>query len=116
MIKRNGYGVESHDVTTDDGYILQIYRVISKQAGSNEKKQPVYLEHGILLDSDAWTFVGERSLGKFCNRFLQNFTQDLAYSLVDDGYDVWLGNQRGTPYSRRHETLKTTDLKYWDYK
>ncbi|KAH0818291.1 hypothetical protein GEV33_004500 [Tenebrio molitor] len=100
MIKRNGYGVESHDVTTDDGYILQIYRVISKQAGSNEKKQPVYLEHGILLDSDAWTFVGERSL---------------AYSLVDDGYDVWLGNQRGTPYSRRHETLKTTDLEYWDY-
>jgi lysosomal acid lipase/cholesteryl ester hydrolase len=39
-----------------------------------------------------------------------------AYSLVDDGYDVWLGNQRGNRYSRGHESLKYTDSEYWDFK
>ncbi|KAJ3622053.1 hypothetical protein MTP99_002585 [Tenebrio molitor] len=100
MVERNGYKGKSHTVVTEDGHILTLFRVTSNQARSNGKKQPIYMEHGILLDSDIWTFVGRRSL---------------AYSLADDGYDVWLGNQRGNPYSRGHKTLKYTDSKYWDF-
>lgn len=36
--------------------------------------------------------------------------------MVRNGYDVWLGNNRGTTYSRKHETLNPDkDKKYWEY-
>jgi pimeloyl-ACP methyl ester carboxylesterase len=39
----------------------------------------------------------------------------LAFVLADQGYDVWLANQRGTRYSREHTKLKDSDHKYWLY-
>mmetsp|Transcript_16537 Transcript_16537/g.22346 ORF Transcript_16537/g.22346 Transcript_16537/m.22346 type:complete len:85 (+) Transcript_16537:215-469(+) len=34
--------------------------------------------------------------------------------LVDAGYDVWIGNNRGTEYSQQHETLSAkNDTDYW---
>jgi lysosomal acid lipase/cholesteryl ester hydrolase len=38
-----------------------------------------------------------------------------AFVLADQGYDVWLANQRGTRYSREHTKLKDSDYKYWLY-
>ena len=37
------------------------------------------------------------------------------HTLVDNGYDVFLGNSRGNKYSLGHTSLKTTDQKFWDY-
>ena len=36
---------------------------------------------------------------------------------MDEGYDVWLANMRGTPYSRKHETLDSSDpnSEYWKF-
>jgi lysosomal acid lipase/cholesteryl ester hydrolase len=31
------------------------------------------------------------------------------------GYDVWLGNNRGNYYSRKHLNLLENDPKYWDF-
>ena len=36
--------------------------------------------------------------------------------LVDKGYDVWMGNNRGTEYSRGNKNGLTTDTKeYWAF-
>ena len=40
-----------------------------------------------------------------------------AFQLLEMGYDVWLGNQRGTTHSLKpgHETLSTKSKEYWDF-
>ena len=36
--------------------------------------------------------------------------------LADIGYDVWMGNSRGTEFSQGHQTLSATrHEKYWDF-
>lgn len=37
------------------------------------------------------------------------------FILADQGYDVWLGNNRGTRYSLNHLTLSTSDPEYWRF-
>lgn len=58
-------------------------------------------------------------LKKVFRQFSGNFTifdnqinKFVAFLLANDGYDVWLGNMRGTMYSS-HTTLKKNDQKYW---
>lgn len=39
-----------------------------------------------------------------------------AFQLAREGYDIWLGNQRGTKYSTEHTTLNPKrDKAYWEY-
>ncbi|XP_034248166.1 lipase member N-like isoform X2 [Thrips palmi] len=38
-----------------------------------------------------------------------------ALQLVDNGFDVWLGNYRGTPYGLRHKTLSPKSHEFWDF-
>ena len=62
----------------------------------------MFLQHGI-LDSAA-TFV--------------NNGPGLApaYLLADKCYDVWLGNTRGSKYSRSHRTLNPDkDKEFWNF-
>jgi hypothetical protein len=58
MIARRGYPVETHFVTTIDGYVLQMHRI--PQPG----KPVAYLQHGSLSSSADWILMGpESSLG-----------------------------------------------------
>ena len=38
-----------------------------------------------------------------------------AYILADRGYDVWLGNARGSTYSRGHVSLNADEDPFWDF-
>ena len=38
-----------------------------------------------------------------------------AFILADAGYDVWIGNNRGTKYGMRHISLGHKDPKFWDF-
>ncbi|KAG7394253.1 cholesterol esterase [Phytophthora boehmeriae] len=75
----------------------------SQTAGDAAANKPaVLLQHG-LLDS-SYTFV--------CN--FRN--QSLAYILADAGYDVWLGNNRGTTWSREHLDYNADEgTEFWDF-
>ena len=48
----NGYNVEEHMVTTEDGYVLTLHRIPTKNL--NESKPAVFL--GILIYTDTQSF------------------------------------------------------------
>lgn len=69
MIKKYGYEAETHFVTTDDGYILELHRITGKSGEPDQKKKAVcLLQHGILSTSASWILAGpNHALGFFLN-------------------------------------------------
>lgn len=54
-----GYIAEEHNITTKDGYILQIHRIFESPRWKNKKKKGiVFLQHGLLCSSDTWVMLG----------------------------------------------------------
>jgi len=104
LLNSKMYPVESHPIYTEDGYILTAYRIPAGKYQSGvgvEGKPVVFLQHGLLCNSDDW--------------LLNRENQSLAYILADNGYDVWLGNFRGTRYSKRHTVMKPKEDRFWDF-
>ncbi|XP_033335083.2 lipase 3 [Megalopta genalis] len=96
LIRKEGYPAEAHIVETEDGYLLTMHRIPGKSGSP-----AIILQHGVLGSSADWVILGK---GKA-----------LAYLLADAGYDVWLGNFRGSTYSRAHVNMTTCDHKFWNF-
>lgn len=100
--QESGYASEQYTVVTEDSYVLQLYRIPGKPGESNQKKPAVLLMHGIDNDMNFWT--------------LNEPSKTPAFLLADQGYDVWLGNNRGSRYGKGHLTLDyKTDAEYWRF-
>ena len=101
----NGYQTESYFVTTEDGYILEMFRIpgkIEEEVTQEKQKEVLFFQHGILTSADC---------------FVMN-TKDKspAFRAVEEGYDVWLGNIRGNMHSRSHISLDPNkDGSFWDF-
>ncbi|VEN47859.1 unnamed protein product [Callosobruchus maculatus] len=68
---------------------------------SDSKRPVVFLMHALSTSSRIWVYMGPQSLG---------------YALVDAGYDVWMGNARGTRYGRKHIRMNPNkDPDFWDF-
>ncbi|XP_060190082.1 triacylglycerol lipase 2-like isoform X2 [Lycium barbarum] len=102
LVTVHGYKCQEFEVTTDDGYILSVQRITEgRVGGTDSNRQPVLLQHGVLADGATWV--------------LNPPEQSLGMILVDNGFDVWISNSRGTRYSRRHVKLDPKDRNYWDW-
>ncbi|XP_033224854.1 lipase 3-like [Belonocnema kinseyi] len=104
LVNNYGYAVEVHHVITEDGYILELHRipgVINKTFSERKKKKVVLLLHGLLGSSATWLVTGPK--------------RSLALILVNKGYDVWLLNNRGSTYSRKHVSKLETSNRFWDF-
>nr|AGV54324.1 triacylglycerol lipase 2-like protein [Phaseolus vulgaris] len=100
----HGYKCQEHEVTTNDGYILSVQRIPEGRAngsGSRTRKQPVIIQHGVLVDGMTW--------------LLNPPEQDLPLILADNGFDVWIANSRGTRFSRRHISLDPSSPAFWNW-
>ena len=66
------------------------------------------LQHGLLGSALDWV---QPPLTDYSGENLPE-----AISWLNDGYDVWLANSRGSKYSLGHKTLKwKTSSEYWDF-
>lgn len=102
LITSNGYPVEEYTVTTKDSYVIMIQRIPrGRGEPPGQRRKPVaFLMTGLLSSSaDYVVNLPDQSLG---------------FILADNGFDVWLGNVRGTTYSR-HRRLQKWQKKYWDF-
>ncbi|XP_058806281.1 lipase 1-like [Phymastichus coffea] len=102
LVEQHGYIAEEYNVTTDDGYILRLHRISGSPSRPKQPGKPAfYLQHGIGLSSDSWVLIGPQ--------------RDLAFLLVDAGFDVWIGNVRGNCYSRSHVSKSPENSDFWEF-
>lgn len=101
LITDAGYKGEVHRIQTEDGYLLKVHRVLPNVSESGTLKEPVFLMHGILATAADFLITGPKNA--------------LAYLLADNGYDVWLGNARGSKHSMKHKTLSPDSGEFWNF-
>lgn len=94
---------EYHHVTTEDGYILELHRIYQNDENqdSNSTTKPVFfMQHGVFASSESYVLANDRSS---------------AFVFANLGYDVWLGNSRGSMYSKNHTTLDPTGPEFLNF-
>ncbi|CAN8022882.1 unnamed protein product, partial [Ixodes persulcatus] len=101
LVMSKGYPFESHKVETEDGYVIEMHRVPDGRTPSSRPGQPVFVMTGLGADSSIFVF---------------DFPgQSLGFVLADDGYDVWLGNTRGSTYGKEHRRLDVKSKRFWNF-
>ncbi|KAL3621112.1 sphingosine N-acyltransferase subunit lip1 [Castilleja foliolosa] len=101
VIEPSGFHCSEHTTQTKDGYLLGLQRVSSPSNIVRQRGSTVLLIHGLFMAGDAW--------------FMNSPNQSLGFILANHGFDVWVGNVRGTRWSRGHVSLSEKDKKFWDW-
>lgn len=131
IITSRGFICEGHKVITEDGYILTLHRIVHPDDVFKIKcntlhvdprhkvgKPVVLLQHGMMSNSRVWIISandGYIELDFNKNNSKEKTDSCLAFALAKRGYDVFLGNFRGSSYSLGHTTLDhKKDKKFWD--
>lgn len=105
------YTAEEHIVQTRDGYLLGVHRLAWKRGEENQninygtgtqRKGVVYMHHGLLMSSEVWVCMTEEE-------------RCLPFRLVELGYDVWLGNNRGNKYSKKNIYHSPNETRFWNF-
>ncbi|KAH9426304.1 Alpha/beta-hydrolase lipase region [Dermatophagoides pteronyssinus] len=140
LIESRGFKYEQHFVETNDGYILQLVRIINPLIANDDEHynrlKPILLHHGFQCTGTSWLIARNGTLlsngifqeysdehestASYGNRFNSYPTKDtvgdsLGFVLATKGYDVWLANYRGSIYSTNHTRLRTDSSEFWKF-
>ena len=98
---RAGYQVQTHFVTTRDGYILRLFRVQKPGSAMQTGKPPVLMVHGLTHTALAYVVC--------------EGAKPPAFQLADTDFDVWVASTRGSHLSKMHVSLDTASKEFWDF-
>ncbi|GKB29006.1 triacylglycerol lipase 1 [Tanacetum coccineum] len=84
------------ETQTKDGFLLGLQRVSTSTINLGvQSGPPVLLLHGLFMGGDAW--------------FMDSPNESLGFVLADRGFDVWVGNVRGTKWSHGQANIVSPD-------
>lgn len=102
LIERAGFAYENHYVLSADGYITQLIHLINPLADQSKLKQPPFLiTHGgannpsVYLASSNIQHHPEPWPRSPQDGSITSWNRSLAFTLANNGYDVWLSGTRG---------------------
>lgn len=101
LIADAGYYGEAHQVVTEDGYLLTVHRVLPAFIDQGRTRKPVFLMHGIVATAADFLITGPNVA--------------LGFYLAQCGYDVWLGNARGSRHSMKHPIYSPDSKEFWQF-
>jgi lysosomal acid lipase/cholesteryl ester hydrolase len=84
VVADKGFHLETHQVRTEDGYLLKLFRIRDKTIVGKSAKV-VFMQHGLF--ATAGTFI----------KYADDNTP--VFNLAREGYDIWVGNNRGNLYT-----------------
>ncbi|XP_058065393.1 lipase 3-like [Anopheles bellator] len=130
LVEAADYPIETHVLTTRDGYILKLHRI------PDPRQFPEEYENGPPDRQQADGVLDEPNLLRFGPRKPQfrgvvllvpglfstaaDFVitgpeNGLAFVLADAGYDVWMANVRGSRFARKNVHLTVVQSDFWDF-
>ncbi|KAH0955978.1 hypothetical protein HN011_008776 [Eciton burchellii] len=135
LIEAHGYKAEIHEIWTEDGYGLNVHRVLppndrvscvpNVDSSINASNDNSIEYHNSLNSSKASSCTGAspRLPVLLCHGFICSSAdwvllgpqEALAYVLCNSGYDVWLANCRGNTYSKQHKYYTIKDKEFWNF-
>jgi lysosomal acid lipase/cholesteryl ester hydrolase len=95
LLTRSGVECEEHWVVTEDGFVLSLFRV-----GACKSKPAVLLLPALFQDCEAF-LVGNESFATWLS--------------VHGGFDVWVGNFRGSRYGARNVAVSRREDAFWKF-
>jgi len=145
LIESRGFLSQTHEVHTEDGFILVLHRIVNPFLSDMNRKsehhlKPVLLAHGTANHAGHWLLNSDdghldpsmledeevindnnntnnsEDEDSFLTKGRRKKTcNNLGFLLANLGYDVWLSNQRGNRYSNRHKKFTPDDPEYWNF-
>ena len=106
-----GYTAEEHVFQTKDGYLLGLHRLAWQPGEEDQKvnagprsvqKRVIYMHHGLLMNSEVWVTATDAQ-------------RCLPFVLVERGFDVWFGNNRGNKYSKKSVKASSKSIDFWNF-
>lgn len=94
-----GLKLDTFEIITEDGFYITLNHLYKSTGEDTKDKYPILLLHGLMQSSAS---------------FLTSGTKSIAYHLIMNNYDVWLGNNR-CGFNPKHVKYNSNNYQMWNW-